>query len=248
MKRLVNTWRTALKVPFDPAFKAGMRAGERELQKSPLRTEIINFLLAQVPGDTHYLEIGVANPDRNFNHIQATYKYSVDPGFEYLANPVDFQLTSDVFFQQYAAGQILEEVAGFDVIFIDGGHLAAQVDRDITNALQHLKEGGLLVMHDCNPPTAWHARESYADRLTAARGQWNGTTWKAFLKWRTMKHVSCCCVDTDWGIGVISQSHQLGPALQEDANPFYEYHLLEAQRKEHLNLVSFEELKKLLRA
>ena len=38
---------------------------------SPSRTEIINFLLSIKQNETSYLEIGVRNPEHNFNHIKA---------------------------------------------------------------------------------------------------------------------------------------------------------------------------------
>ncbi len=82
----------------------------------------------------------------------------------------------------------------FDVIFIDGLHLAEQVDRDISNSLKVLKEDGFIVLHDCNPPTEWHAREMYAFYHTPAQGQWNGTTWKAFLKYRNDNSIYSCCI------------------------------------------------------
>ena len=69
-----------------------------------------------------YLEIGVRNPDDNFNRIKAEDKYSVDPGVEFKVNPVDFKLTSDQFFAQLLNGEVLNQNILFDVIFIDGLH------------------------------------------------------------------------------------------------------------------------------
>ncbi|WP_339838581.1 hypothetical protein, partial [uncultured Flavobacterium sp.] len=42
----------------------------KEESKKPLRTEIINFLLSN-NNNNNYLEIGVRNPDDNFNQIIA---------------------------------------------------------------------------------------------------------------------------------------------------------------------------------
>jgi hypothetical protein len=58
------------------------------------------FLLSVLNRETTYLEIGVRNPEDNVNKINATNKYSVDPGLEYKLNPVDFKMTSDSFFEQ----------------------------------------------------------------------------------------------------------------------------------------------------
>jgi len=135
----------------------------------------------------------------------------------------------------------------FDVIFIDGLHLAEQVDRDIKNSLEYLKEDGFLVLHDCNPPTEWHAREDYYYEDTPAGGYWNGTTWKAFQKWRYNDSVTSCCIDTDWGVGVISKKHHIGKAV-ESKNEFYEYNVLNKDRAALLNLTAFGDFKAMVSA
>jgi len=242
MKKYINTFRYALKIPFNKQHVAALEKGILEEQKSPKRTDIINHLLSKFNRNTTYLEIGVRNPDANFNHIKAHKKYSVDPGLEFAENPVDFPLTSDAFFDQLSDGKVLDKAIKFDVVFIDGLHLAEQVDRDITNALEYIQDDGFIVLHDCNPPTSWHAREDYSDHLTPARGQWSGSTWKALMKYRTVSDLQSCCIDTDWGVGVISKTQKVGNSI-ETTNPFYEYTVLEKNRKELLNLISFEELK-----
>ena len=72
-------------------------------------------------------------------------------------------------------GKILIPDITFDVIFIDGLHLADQVEKDIDNALKFIKEDGFIILHDVNPPTEWHARESYLFFNSPAAGAWNGT-------------------------------------------------------------------------
>ncbi|MCZ2339079.1 MAG: class I SAM-dependent methyltransferase, partial [Chitinophagales bacterium] len=106
------------------------------------------------------LEIGVRNPNDNYNKIMADVKYSVDPGVEFKENPVDFKMTSDAFFERLRNGEHIDRNIRFELIFIDGLHLADQVDRDIEHALAFLKDDGFLVMHDCNPPTEWHAKKN----------------------------------------------------------------------------------------
>ena len=100
-------------------------------------------------------------------------------------------------------------------------------------------------MHDCNPPTEWHARETYGYRYSPAGGIWNGTTWKAFVKWRTNNSVTSCCVNTDWGMGIISKSLNLGDKLELD-NHFFEFGTLDSNRKKFLNLIEFEDFKALI--
>ena len=212
-----------------------------EMNKNPLRTEIINFLLASFnKKETTYLEIGVRFPEENFNQIKSTVKYGVDPGLENKENPVDFKLTSDAFFEQLRAGKVLNSNFKFDVIFIDGLHLADQVDLDIINSLEFINDDGFIVLHDCNPPTEFHSLESHAYKLSPARGYWNGTTWKAFFKWRQKAEVYSCCVDTDWGIGVISKKINFGKK-SETKNSFFEYNVLNQNRTESLNLITYSD-------
>ena len=228
-----------------PVFRDAQKKSIQEFRKRPLRTEIINFLLSLSDRDSSYLEIGVRNPEHNFKHIKAKEKYSVDPGIEFKNNPVDFKLTSDAFFKQLGNNEILDPQIQFDVIFIDGLHLAEQVDRDIKNSMNYIKEDGFIVLHDCNPPTEWHARTSYQYEYSPAGKFWNGTTWKAFLKWRFNSTIQSCCIDTDWGVGILSKSHKIGASI-EPTNFFYEFSDLEANRKEYLNLLSFEDFKEVV--
>lgn len=221
----------------------GKRKTKEEKAKSPKRFEIINQLISHLGRDITYLEIGVRNPADNFDLINAQTKYSVDPGVEFEKNPVDFQMTSDEFYESLSNGKVLSADTKFDVIFVDGLHLANQVDKDIRNSLSFLKDDGFVVLHDCNPPTEWHAREDYYYVDSPAGSHWNGTTWKAFLKWRFDPSVHSCCIDSDWGVGILSKHHQIGEHLPQ-TNFFFEYNDLEKNRKELLNLKSFEELKK----
>ncbi|UII21829.1 class I SAM-dependent methyltransferase [Fulvivirga ligni] len=206
------------------------------------RYDVINHLLASLNRETLYLEIGVRNPQDNFALINANVKYSVDPGLEYTQNPVDFKLTSDDFFEQLDQGALLSKSIKFDVVFIDGMHLASYVDRDISNALRYVKDDGFIVLHDCNPPTEWHARDQYSYEWTPANKYWNGSTWKAFVKYRKMDDLSSCCIDIDWGVGLISKGKNIGAPTSMD-DEFYEYSALSLSRKEVLNLISFDEFK-----
>lgn len=233
------------RVVNDPLHKRTLELTKAEIKKTPKRTEVINFLLSRFNRETCYLEIGVRNPADNYNHINAGAKYSVDPGVEYKESSIDYKMTSDSFFDKLKNNEILSKDIKFDVIFIDGLHLAEQVDRDIKNALDFIKEDGFIILHDCNPPTEWHARENYQYKNSPASGYWNGTTWKAFLKSRFNPDLYSCCIDTDWGVGILSKKHPVGHSINK-TNPFYEYELLDKNRKDCLNLISFSELKKIL--
>lgn len=213
-----------------------------EVLKTPLRSEIINFILGQFTEETTYLEIGVRHTHENFDLIQSKIKYSVDPGYESEINNVDFKMTSDEFFSELRDGKILNPQIKFDVVFIDGSHLADQVEKDIQNSLDFLADDGFVIMHDCNPPTEFHASENYYYRLSPSAGNWNGTTWKAFYNTRKRKDIFSCCINTDWGIGIISKKINFG-APTTVKNNFFEFHIFKENRKESINLISVEKFK-----
>lgn len=218
---------------------------DKELRKRPLRFDIINFLLNTFDHETKYLEIGLRYPEDNFDMVNSTFKCSVDPGYENSNNPATFKMESDEFFKKLAIGEILEPNIKFDVIFIDGLHLAEQVERDINNSLIYIRDNGYIVLHDCNPPSEFHASETYDYKFSPSNVYWNGTTWKAFFKFRKNPMVYSCCIDTDWGIGIISKNINIGTSCQVE-NPYFEFRIFEKNRKKSLNLISFQEFKSVI--
>ena len=92
------------------------------------------------------------------------------------------------------------------------------------------------MLHDCNPPTIHHAREDFREQGPATHF-WNGTSWKAYQRFRSESDKRCFVVDVDWGVGVIV-NHSEDPAnrLPVDVNPFYEYNVMAADRKRILKL------------
>ena len=91
-------------------------------------------------------------------------------------------------------------------------------------------------------PTEWHARETYKYNNSPADRAWKFTLWKAFLKRRFDNSLKCCWVNVDWGVGIISKTVELGSSIKNE-NPFYEYEKFANNRKEYLNLISFEKFK-----
>ncbi len=199
------------------------------------RIDIINFLSNKF-GYKNYLEIGIRNPLECFDQIICENKDSVDPGLEAEINTAKYKCTSDEFFESLDAGNLDKEIDfKWDLIFIDGLHASYQVERDIENSLRHLSENGAIVLHDCNPPTEYHARCDQHDHNTIAGGHWNGTVWKAIYKLRcTNKDVDVCVVDKDWGCGVVRKGSQ---KLLEFDNPYFDYDLFRANRNTNLNLI-----------
>jgi hypothetical protein len=182
------------------------------------RSDIINHLI-DTNGYTSYLEIGVRD-NKNFNRIKTSHKDGVDP-----AGKCNYIMKSDEFFKSIPKDQM------YDIVFVDGLHLRDQVLRDVDNALEHLLDGGAIVLHDCNPLKKKHATEVYMG------GTWNGTVWKAFAELRmSRKDLSMLTVDEDCGCGIIKRgSQKLFPRR------LLTYSLLEDNRKELLNLISVDE-------
>ena len=235
----------AKRVIKDKTFYRTYKISKEEGKKTGSRTEIISFLLDLIDGN-NYLEIGVRNPDDNFNRVKCSNKFSVDPGIEFKKNPVDYKMTSYEFFKGMLNRYTdFPRDMKFDVIFIDGLHLADQAEKDILNSLKFIKDTGFIVLHDCNPPTEFHSRESFNFMNSPARGFWNGTTWKTFYKFRYHKDLFSICFDTDWGVGVISITNYPGfnnLSLPLE-NPYFEFHSHLKNKNRYLNLQNFENWK-----
>lgn len=182
------------------------------------RTDLLNLIAAKTKAHS-YLEIGVCDPDANFNHINVPVKLGVDPD---PGAKADLVMTSDEFFAEHGQPR-------WSLIFIDGLHHDFQVMRDVRNALNVLEEGGTIVLHDCNPS---HEEIQRVPRQTL---EWTGDVWKAFVRLRSHKDLFMFTVDTDYGCGVIRRGTQ-EPIV---APLTWEYFV--ANRERWLNLISVQE-------
>ncbi|HEY7217090.1 MAG TPA: class I SAM-dependent methyltransferase [Candidatus Binatia bacterium] len=177
------------------------------MNRSDVLQQIIDKLGAEA-----YLEIGV-NRGRCFLPIKAKRKIGVDPNLKlskkrrraYLLRNLRskyYRVTSDEFF---AEAQLPYH---FDVVFVDGLHTFHQAVRDVENALRILNPNGIVVVHDCNPPTASAAypassyEEVAALKLPGWTGEWCGDVWKAVCYLRShRKDLSVFVLDCDYGLG-----------------------------------------------
>jgi hypothetical protein len=152
-----------------------------------------------------YLEIGV-NVGVLFLHVRAAEKVAVDPvnripRWKWLGHPNTalrgrfVNATSDRFFGD------LDPRARFDVVFVDGLHTHEQSRRDVDNALAHLGDEGVVLVHDCNPQS--EAAAGPDPDATEGEG-WCGEVWKTIVELRaTRDDLTVEVLDTDYGIGVI---------------------------------------------
>lgn len=201
-----------------------------------IRTEVINKFI-EVRGYKSYLEIGVFSGE-NYHNVNCEFKVGVDPVRRTIPREPHllFILTSDEYFEE-----LIEGTPTKDIIFIDGLHKSEQVARDIENSLKILSPGGVLLLHDCNPPTKLHARLEYTNEIP----EWNGDVYKAFIDYKR-RHTGydIYTIDTDWGIGVIDDSKQGTGAIRGTIDsdfPEITWEYFDENREQLLNLITPEQ-------
>ncbi|MBE7169297.1 MAG: class I SAM-dependent methyltransferase [Williamsia sp.] len=170
------------------------------------RTHLLNFLIQQ-RNARRYLEISMHADRESFAQIHCARKKKIEASGPHLS-------AATKFFNQTRDK--------FDVVFIDGVHTEEQVLLDARWAFACLAPNGIIVLHDCMPPDAWHQREQDAYR----EGEnWNGTAWKAALRIFNHTKYRCTLVDTDWGCGVIDTGQrQQRKKLRLPASLEYDMH------------------------
>jgi hypothetical protein len=152
-----------------------------------------------------YVEIGVEHGFA-FRKIAADQKIAVDPERKLSTRSRKvaaakarathyFEMTIDAFFENQTA--FLEQ-HGIDVALIDGLHTYRQAVRDIENTVRYLRDDGIIVVRDCNPPMASIATPatSWADYLAQNPQNppnrlvdlfWTGDIWKAIVHLRSTR-------------------------------------------------------------
>ena len=175
-----------------------------------------------------YLEIGVGK-GATFKNVCCRLKMGVDP-----IGGCQFIMLSDQFF-----GQLADKIK-FDLIFIDGDHREPSVDKDIDNALNHLKKNGTILLHDCNPATK-ELQCEYSKAKLAKVEAWCGTVWRSFLSIKLRRNdLEFYVIDIGHGMGVIRRGQQ--DPIEDMAVPlFITYEVFDKHRKRLLNLISIDE-------
>ncbi|SBO42140.1 class I SAM-dependent methyltransferase [Cyanobium sp. NIES-981] len=101
---------------------------------------------------------------------------------------------------------LVESGERFDVVFLDPYHTYAASSLDLHVALQLLRPGGVIVVHDCNPPDPALTCPEFRP------GEWMGQTYLAFLDLLSRcPHLDHCVVNTDWGVGLIWHAEAPSP-------------------------------------
>lgn len=214
------------------------------------KTEVIQRIIDKVKARS-YLEIGV-DFARNFFAIKALQKVAVDPAFTFTKENKKkwrsknwynwlaryYEITSDEYFSRKKPRK------RFDVIFVDGLHNFKQSLSDVVNSLNCLKENGVIVMHDCNPPHAAAAHPANSIKHAAElkisgwTGEWCGDVWKTICYLRSQrKDLRVFVLDCDYGLGIVTRGEADSCLdLSEEELDKMTYEDLAGNRKKLLNL------------
>jgi len=191
------------------------------------RFEVMNMIIKS-QGYKDYLEIGVFRGEC-IRQVIAENKDGVDPGVEGQMVPeVNYRMDSNQFFEQIGDKK-------YDFIFIDGLHHTEQVDMDIKNALDHLRDEGCIMLHDTNPELEFHTLVPRVSNI------WHGDVYKSVLKYRMAYNYSFFTVDTDCGCTIIckfelTKYNKLAPEDFNQAMTSWDYFFKNKRRL--LNLIS----------
>lgn len=143
--------------------------------------------IASARGTQRYLEIG-CQWDFCFDWVRQVVPdcVGVDPN-----RGGTLRMTSDEFFAaQEKKGQF--EPVFFDLIFIDGDHSHEQSWRDFRNSISSLSRGGLILLHDTNPPA-----KNWTEKHVC------GEVWKTVVAIRQTYRFSLATYPGDYGLTAV---------------------------------------------
>ena len=170
------------------------------------KMEIIG-LLARQHGFTRYLELCTpttgcryARLDRQILTAPCRLMYNCPADFE---DGLGIDFRSETFDYSPCLAEIHRRNLRYDIILIELFHEYDFSYRDLTIAFDLLEAGGIIVAHDCLPPTAAMATPHFIP------GCWCGVSYKAYLDFVQARGLDYCTVDTDYGCGIISKPDRL---------------------------------------
>ena len=117
-----------------------------------------------------------------------------------------YEVTSNYYFKNICSPRSLE------IVFVDGLHTYDQALYDIENSLINIKNGGVVILHDCNPPhknaamPAKSHKQAAMQKLPGWTNEWCGDVWKAICHLRSFRNdLNIFVLDCDYGIGIITK-------------------------------------------
>jgi hypothetical protein len=177
------------------------------------KVQLMGVLSASL-GLTRYLEVTTTTTggkyaearDLSFDTcVRLVYRMGASPSRDDL--PIDFRSDTDDI--SVPLGEIRQRGLTFDLIFVDAHHTYECAKRDLDAAYALLEPGGVIVVHDCNPPTREVAAPQHHD------GEWCGVTYKTFIDFCLGNPaIDYVTFDADYGCGVIMKPRNLVRALK----------------------------------
>ena len=217
------------------------------------KTDIINGLAAR-HGFTSYLEICTPTTGNRYGEIdrrqftsrsRLMYRWCAEACDGYRIDyPIEGEAIEGALSDLRRRGQL------YDVILVDPWHGYESSLRDMRSALTMLKEDGVLVVHDCSPPSLHHASPSYI------LGGWCGLTYAAMIDFVAAEPgLDLYTVDADFGCAIIrrrSAVQATGASMRPDpaamtgwravGSDFVErYRYFDNRRADLLNLLTIGE-------
>lgn len=149
-------------------------------------------------------------------------------------------------------------VPKYDLVFVDPHHSYRCSTLDILGAACLLGPAGIMVVHDCNPPTRELAQPDFR------RNEWCGLTYEAFIDYCCSAKTSAFfTVDCDYGCGVVFRNAKNVPrefdvtsgrdrlALSwfgAKSNDHRRYSFFDRMRSKLLNLISTDRFLEIVHA
>jgi SAM-dependent methyltransferase len=166
------------------------------------KTDIINAL-GEANGYSTYLEIASGRTGHKFGKISE----KIFPGKKRLLYRVSCDYSDGLPLHYHSdsetGAELLKDLVDanhcFDVVFVDPHHSYEASKVNIDFAYRLIKHGGVMVIHDVNPPSGKVTGEIFANKR-----YWCGQTYQAFLDFiREKTELEYIVVDTDWGVGIV---------------------------------------------
>lgn len=171
------------------------------------KTDLINLIAKRLNFRT-YLELCTRTTGNRYSEINRSHfntslrlmyncPVSFDDGLPIDFRSVDFDIAD-------ALEQLKADNDQVDICLVDSWHTYDCTIRDLTAAYDLLADGGVLVVHDCLPPS-----ESAASPI-AKPGDWCGVSYRAFLDFVIDRSgLDYCTVDIDYGCGIIFKNRAI---------------------------------------
>ncbi len=180
------------------------------------KAAIVNTLARRL-GFTDYLELATPSTGKHFSEIDPTVLKNtcrmmyITPYVFNDGAKIDFRSPDEDLFTPIEAFRAAGGKA--QICLVDGWHTYATTTRDLNRMFGIIPDGGVLVVHDCLPPS----RESATPRHR--RGEWCGVAYKAYLDFVFQRaNTDYFTVDCDYGCGIIVKNRKISDLLVDGAS------------------------------